>query len=223
MSSRWIRASKKHSTRASDIVIGGCMVRPSLNLIECARHSTRISPCAMDTLVHLAAPRARSCPEMSSRCRVAGPTVLPARSTARSSSELPGGVQGSRHGESFIQTVSKRRLPSFAPGGLRRPRVREKSSARTGPVAAKLVPRNEARAYADCKSCVGRSSSWPMSLGERPIIWPGVYVAPETLTVKPHSVVISDSPRLVSGAFFFDVLGSSDEDALLPRVSMTRY
>ncbi len=115
MSSGWTRTRKNYRSKAADLMIGDCRVRPSLNLIECARNSTRISPRAMDTLVHLA-----SCAgEVVSGDELIdavwrGRVVYDAQ-IYKIISELRRAFRDHGNGESFIQTVPKRGYRLVAP------------------------------------------------------------------------------------------------------------
>jgi len=105
------------------------MVRPSLNLIECARHSTRISPRAMDTLVHLAARAGEVVSGDELIDAVWQGRVVYDAQIYKIISELRRAFRDHGNGESFIQTVPKRGYRLVAPVAPAQPR---ESSAGTG-------------------------------------------------------------------------------------------
>ena len=91
------------------------MVRPSLNLIECARHSTRISPRATDTLVHLAARAGEVVSGDELIDAVWQGRVVYDAQIYKIISELRRAFRDHGNGESFIQTVPKRGYRLVAP------------------------------------------------------------------------------------------------------------
>ena len=103
-------------------MIVGCRVRPSLNLIECARHSTRISPRAMDTLVHLAARAGEVVSGDELIDAVWRGRVVYDAQIYKIMSELRRAFRDHGNGESFIQTIPKRGYRLVAPVTQAQPR-----------------------------------------------------------------------------------------------------
>lgn len=189
-------------------MIGDCVVRPSLNLIECAGHSTRISPRAMDTLVHLAA-RAGEV--------VSGDELIDAVWSGRFVydaqiykiiSELRRAFRDHGNGESFIQTVPKRGYRLVAPVTPAQPR---ESSARIGHGAM------------SSRAMFGYAATAVLVLAF--LVLAGGFPGDERSLPGGVAPVAPDSQAAFDGEFQpapfigslavvpFDVLGSSDEDA----------
>ena len=189
-------------------MIGGCRVRPSLNLIECARKSTRISPRAMDTLVHLAS-RAGEV--------VSGDELIDAVWRGRAvydaqiykiMSELRRAFRDHGNGESFIQTVPKRGYRLVAPVTPAQPR---KATAMTvlGGIS--------------WRARVGLAASAVLAVAFLAIV--GGFMGQERrlpVEVTPDGSGMATAldgavqPAAFVGSLAvlpFDVLGSSDEDA----------
>ena len=208
MSSGWTRARKNDRSKAADLMIGGCRVRPSLNLIECARKSTRISPRAMDTLVHLAS-RAGEV--------VSGDELIDAVWRGRAvydaqiykiMSELRRAFRDHGNGESFIQTVPKRGYRLVAPVTPAQPR---KATAMTvlGGIS--------------WRARVGLAASAVLAVAFLAIV--GGFMGQERrlpVEVTPDGSGMATAldgavqPAAFVGSLAvlpFDVLGSSDEDA----------
>lgn len=188
-------------------MVGGCLVRPSLNLIECARHSTRISPRAMDTLVHLAARAGEVVSGDELIDAVWQGRVVYDAQIYKIISELRRAFRDHGNGESFIQTVPKRGYRLVAPVEPAQPRE-SSVTARHGALSSRAM-------FAYAATAVLALAFLLIAGG-----FPGEdrrlsgVVPPET----PDGPAAFDSefqtaPSTGSLAVVpFDVLGSSDED-----------
>ena len=189
-------------------MIGGCMVRPSLNLIECAGHSTRISPRAMDTLVHLSARAGEVVSGDELIDAVWRGRVVYDAQIYKIISELRRAFRDHGNGESFIQTVPKRGYRLVAPVTPSQPR---ESSARIGHDAM------------SSRAMFGYAATAVLVLAF--LVFAGGFSGDERRLPGVVALEAPDSPAAFDGEFQpapftgslavvpFDVLGSSDEDA----------
>ena len=184
------------------------MVRPSLNLIECAGHSTRISPRAMDTLVHLAARAGEVVSGDELIDAVWRGRVVYDAQIYKIISELRRAFRDHGNGESFIQTVPKRGYRLVAPVTPSQPR---ESSARIGHDAM------------SSRAMFGYAATAVLVLAF--LVFAGGFSGDERRLPGVVAPQAPDSPAAFDGEFQpapfagslavvpFDVLGSSDEDA----------
>ena len=184
------------------------MVRPSLNLIECAGHSTRISPRAMDTLVHLAARAGEVVSGDELIDAVWRGRVVYDAQIYKIISELRRAFRDHGNGESFIQTVPKRGYRLVAPVMPAQPR---ESSARFGQSAM------------SSRAMFGYAATAVVVLAF--LVFAGGFPGEERRLPGVVAPPAPDSPAAFDGEFQpapfagslavvpFDVLGSSDEDA----------